>query len=97
MIVCHCKVVNDRAITAAVEAGATTLAALCQTTGAGQNCGACVWSIKALLCETDVNRSVIVPEVSGATEEFARGGVVQRGLDLGVDDRQRLLPQCQDV
>ena len=42
---CHCKVVNDRAITAAVEAGATTLAALCQTTGAGQNCGACVWSM----------------------------------------------------
>lgn len=51
MIVCHCGVVNDRAVASAVKAGARTLAGVCQTTGAGQKCGTCVFSIKRLLCE----------------------------------------------
>ena len=51
MIVCHCAVVNDQAVVNAVESGARTLAGLCRSTGAGKNCGVCVFSLKRLLCE----------------------------------------------
>ena len=57
MIVCHCKVVNDAAIAAAVDDGATTLALVCATTGAGTDCGGCVRVVKALVVEHDVARA----------------------------------------
>ena len=53
MIVCHCSVVNDRAVTDAIDAGARTLAGVCAATGAGRDCGSCVFSVKRLLCEHD--------------------------------------------
>lgn len=53
MIVCQCKVVNDRAITDAVAAGAKTLAQLARATGAGTDCGCCVFAVKALLVCND--------------------------------------------
>ena len=66
MIVCHCQVVNDRKVTAAIAAGARTLAGVCRSTGAGRRCGACVFSLKRLLCEhgnplAAVSREVQVP------------------------------------
>lgn len=51
MIVCHCGVVNDRAVASAVEAGVRTLAGVCRATGAGQQCGTCVFTVRRLLCE----------------------------------------------
>ena len=51
MIVCHCHVVNDRAVAAAVRDGARTLGEVCRTTGAGRDCGACVFSVRRLVCE----------------------------------------------
>ncbi|GAA4404614.1 hypothetical protein GCM10023168_17530 [Fodinibacter luteus] len=51
MIVCHCHVVNDAAIARAVEAGASNLAQVCRSTGAGRDCGACVFSVRRLVCE----------------------------------------------
>jgi bacterioferritin-associated ferredoxin len=51
MIVCQCAVVSDRDIVAAHEAGAHTLAQACMATGAGRDCGSCVFSVKQLLCE----------------------------------------------
>lgn len=57
MIICHCNVVNDTAITDAVDAGATTLAEVCRTTGAGTDCGGCVFSVKAIVCDHDVFRA----------------------------------------
>ncbi|MBR7742536.1 (2Fe-2S)-binding protein [Phycicoccus sp. BSK3Z-2] len=57
MIICHCKVVNDRAITDAVDAGATSLAAVCRETGAGTDCGGCVFAVKAIVCDHDVVRA----------------------------------------
>jgi bacterioferritin-associated ferredoxin len=51
MIVCHCHVVNDRAIRASVDAGARTLADVCRATGAAKNCGACVFSVRRVTCE----------------------------------------------
>lgn len=51
MIVCHCHVVSDRAVAAAADAGARTLAGVCRSTGAGKDCGSCVFSLKRVLCD----------------------------------------------
>jgi bacterioferritin-associated ferredoxin len=61
VIVCHCEVVNDRAVANAIESGARTLAGVCRSTGAGQNCGTCIFSIKRLLCEHEPS---VVPSLS---------------------------------
>jgi bacterioferritin-associated ferredoxin len=50
MIVCQCGVVTDRAVEAAVVAGARTVSAVCHATGAAQRCGTCVFTVKALIC-----------------------------------------------
>jgi len=63
VIVCHCKVVNDRAVANSIDNGARTLAKLCNSTGAGQNCGACVFSLKRLLCEHESVSGPLLPEV----------------------------------
>ena len=51
MIFCHCAVVSDRDVAAAVESGARTVAQVCKATGAGQQCGSCVFSVRKVLCE----------------------------------------------
>ena len=51
MIVCHCRVVTDRAVADAVRNGARSLSGVCRSTGAGQDCGACVFSVRRLVCE----------------------------------------------
>jgi bacterioferritin-associated ferredoxin len=66
VIVCHCAVVNDRDVVTAVESGARTLAGLCQSTGAGKNCGVCVFSLKRLLCEHGRTLTTVSPEVEVA-------------------------------
>jgi len=50
MIVCHCKVLTDRDVAAAIDTGARTVRQLCGATGAGQDCGGCVFSLKRLVC-----------------------------------------------
>ncbi len=52
MLICHCQAVNDHAIRAAIQAGATDsrdLAAMC---GAGSRCGGCVPALLELLDAT---------------------------------------------
>ena len=66
MIVCHCHVVNDAAVTAAVDAGARTLGAVCRATGAGRVCGACVFSVRRLVCEHGAHPVVDELEVCDA-------------------------------
>ncbi len=51
MIVCHCRVVSDRTVAEAVRAGARSVSGVCRSTGAGQDCGSCVFSLKRLVCE----------------------------------------------
>lgn len=51
MIVCHCQVVTETAVAEVVDAGARTLGQVCRTTGAGTDCGACVFTVKRLLTE----------------------------------------------
>lgn len=57
MIVCHCAVVNCRTIAGAVEAGADTLASVCSRTGAGQDCGGCVFTVRRIMCDHLDNRA----------------------------------------
>ena len=46
--------VIDDAVQAALDAaaGATTLSRVCASTGAGRDCGACVFSVRRILCES---------------------------------------------
>jgi bacterioferritin-associated ferredoxin len=66
MIVCHCGVVSDRDISAAVEDGARSLTEVCKKTGAGQNCGGCIFSVKRILCQHGAVLAPAVTEVAGA-------------------------------
>ncbi|MGL4745894.1 MAG: (2Fe-2S)-binding protein [Dermatophilaceae bacterium] len=66
MIVCHCRVVNDATIAEAVEHGARTLADVCQSTGAGRDCGTCVFSVRRLLCEHEAAHAPELSEVTHA-------------------------------
>lgn len=49
MIVCHCRVVTDRDVDAALAEGARTASAVCRATGAAQECGSCIFSVKKLV------------------------------------------------
>jgi bacterioferritin-associated ferredoxin len=51
MIVCHCQVVSDKTIRAAIESGARTVGDVARRCGAGTGprCGACRPTIEALL------------------------------------------------
>jgi bacterioferritin-associated ferredoxin len=51
VIFCHCAVVGDREVADAIEAGATTVASVCKATGAGQQCGTCIFSVRRVLCD----------------------------------------------
>ena len=51
MIICHCAVVSDRSVSQAVASGARSLAQVCRATGAGRDCGACVFSVKQVITE----------------------------------------------
>lgn len=51
MIVCQCGVVSDRAIESALAGGARTVSAVCRSTGAAQDCGSCIFTVKALVCQ----------------------------------------------
>ena len=49
MIICQCAVVSDRDLVAAIAAGARTTGAACRATTAGQSCGACLPTVRALV------------------------------------------------
>lgn len=48
-MVCSCHAINDRAVCAAVGAGATTVEDVMAVCGAGRTCGGCVPVIETLL------------------------------------------------
>jgi len=51
VIVCECKHVADSDLVEAVDSGARTLGEACRRTGAAQQCGTCVFSVRKVLCE----------------------------------------------
>ncbi|MDN5764896.1 MAG: (2Fe-2S)-binding protein [Humibacillus sp.] len=66
MIICQCKAINDETVERAVDDGARTLAQVCQATGAGQDCGSCVFTLKRVVCEHGQTRHAAFLEVEGA-------------------------------
>ena len=61
VLICHCNVVSDRAVRAAISAGATQVEQITALCGAGGECGGCVPSIEALL--EDAGIAVSQPQV----------------------------------
>ncbi|MFD7075297.1 bacterioferritin-associated ferredoxin [Nocardioides sp. NPDC057577] len=49
MIVCQCRVVTDRDVDVALADGARTVSAICRSTGAAQDCGSCIFSVKKIV------------------------------------------------
>ena len=66
MIICHCGVVNGDTVARAVDAGARTLSQVCRSTGAGQDCGTCVFALRRLICEHEASEHATLPEVDSA-------------------------------
>ena len=66
MIVCHCKVVSDRDVVAAIADGARTVRQICGASGAGRDCGGCVFSLKRLVCQHEPSSASYLPEVHSA-------------------------------
>jgi bacterioferritin-associated ferredoxin len=65
VIVCQCRVVSDRTIDAALAEGARTVSAVCRSTGAAQDCGSCIFTVKAQVCQHREQEQAIL-EVDGA-------------------------------
>lgn len=65
MIVCQCNVVTDRDVRAALADGARSAAAVCRSTGAAQDCGSCIFTVKALVCDHLVTERRVL-EADGA-------------------------------
>lgn len=68
MLVCHCEVVSDRAIRAAISDGASNVDAVGHACGAGQNCGGCIPGIEELLDDaaTAVNAPAVLAKRQAA-------------------------------
>ena len=65
MIVCHCAVVSSGDVAAALDAGARSVSEVCRRTGAAQNCGTCIFSVKQVVCQHE-------PTGRALTEEAVR-------------------------
>ena len=65
MIVCQCNVVSDRTIDDALAGGARSVSAVCRVSGAGQDCGSCVFTVKTLVCQHREQEAALL-EVDGA-------------------------------
>ena len=70
MIVCQCAVVSDGEVAAAARSGCRTLRDVCAATGAGRDCGACVFAVRGVLTRAVVAQTIplpLAPEVARAT------------------------------
>lgn len=74
MLLCHCQVVNDRDVRAAIAAGARDefdVAAMC---GAGAACGGCVPAVTALLDEANCAAGCPLTAARTAGSDLTRAG-----------------------
>lgn len=72
MIVCQCRVVTCSGIAAAQAEGASTLAAVCHRTGAGQTCGGCVLGVRRVMDRYAGGSVPAGPQESHAAPQPAR-------------------------
>ena len=70
MIVCQCAVVSDGDVAAAVASGCRTLRQVCAATGAGRDCGACVFAVRGVV--TRAAADLQYTSASALTSEVAR-------------------------
>ena len=49
MLICHCRAVNERTVTATILAGAECTEEVAEMCGAGAKCGGCLPAIEELL------------------------------------------------
>jgi bacterioferritin-associated ferredoxin len=61
VLVCHCKVVSDRDVRAAIGAGARDEFDVADACGAGSICGGCVPAVTALLAESGCAAGCPIP------------------------------------
>ncbi len=78
MLVCHCEVVSDLTIRAAIVDGAHDVDAVGHHCGAGSRCGGCIPGIEDLLA--DAALAVREPELIGARQAARRRGLPRREL-----------------
>ncbi|MFP5348093.1 MAG: bacterioferritin-associated ferredoxin [Actinomycetes bacterium] len=97
MIVCHCAAISDRAVVAAIDEGAATLAQLCRASGTGQDCGRCVFTIKQLLCTHGAISVSPTAEVIDAAGQPTCGGAAELSLDARAHGDQHVLPARTDA
>ncbi len=60
MIVCQCRVVSDSAVDRALAGGARSVGSVCRATGAAQDCGSCIFTVKALVCRHHEQQDAIL-------------------------------------
>lgn len=60
MIVCHCRAVSDRQVTAAIDHGAAHVEGITAACGAGSDCGGCHPRLEHLLHTAGVERPVLL-------------------------------------
>jgi bacterioferritin-associated ferredoxin len=70
VFVCHCRVVSDRTIRAAIAAGARDVDQVTAVCGAGAGCGGCAPAIEGLLAEAAL--AVREPELVAARQAARR-------------------------
>lgn len=78
MLVCHCKVVNDRRIRQEIERGARDVFDVAQACAAGTGCGGCIPAIHALLAEYGCPAQCPVADAFGRPREPAAQPVARR-------------------
>jgi bacterioferritin-associated ferredoxin len=74
VIFCHCAVVGDRQVAEAIADGADTVALVCRATGAGQQCGSCIFSVRRVLCDHQA-KSQASAQAPGQVQSAAAIGV----------------------
>jgi bacterioferritin-associated ferredoxin len=71
VVLCHCEVVSDRAVQAAIAAGAGDLDAIAdRCEGAGARCGGCVPALEELLA--DAASAITAPSLLRARQRARR-------------------------
>ncbi len=78
MYVCHCRVVTDGDIRAAIDCGLRDECALAEHCGAGTGCGGCLPAVRRLLDEAGL------PYDEQLTAEDIRAELTRRGVSVRV-------------
>jgi bacterioferritin-associated ferredoxin len=71
VVVCHCRVIDDRTIGHAIRCGARDVDQVVELCGAGEACGGCVPGIEELLA--DAEAAITSPDLLARRQAVRRG------------------------